>query len=426
MLFSFWIPLLLVPGMTEAQSGDGEMDIEPRIICTSHISKKDGNSLTCNLAVGNNDSEDDEDDEGDDIESMTVCCCRRTKAQCVEGTGNTITSKDIHPITTTFNVTITLKRGGKINRTFDLRNIVKPKSPQVWNATFQPQSNKAVIHIRNPYQEDYIKPGNLLFQLHIWSVGTTLIDNITTESMIIEGEFLQRNTYYHVKVRAIPYVYFKGTWSEWSSTVDFSTNTVKAKAERQVLLYNVTVSLITLLLVTSSVVIFWRKKICTYMWPSIPHPKHTLMQIYHPIKGLPVSFNPEVFSDLNIYPVEKIEKQRCAEAEPVSADHIAKLKDCCCSQVSTGETLGSSSSNTSINTEESLSTLLSRSSTEEEEYPPDRSRCPSIAGVLQPGDGQDTPPPEHSAGNSDPEMYGVTRQGRDEAYVTMSSFYQIK
>lgn len=52
---------------------------------------------------------------------------------------------------------------------------VKPKSPQVLNVTFQPQSNQAVIHM-SPYQRDYLHKDNQLFQFHIWSLGSPMVE----------------------------------------------------------------------------------------------------------------------------------------------------------------------------------------------------------------------------------------------------------
>ncbi|XP_071390042.1 interleukin-7 receptor subunit alpha [Centroberyx affinis] len=437
MLFGFWIwiwtvpllLLLLLPAGTEAQSGDMETDTEPRMTCTSHISRRGINSLTCSLVNGNRDNEDDEDHEGDDIEGMTVCPHdkKQKTIQCVEQPGHTLTSAELIPITE-YDLTVQLRRGGTMTKKLDLRKIVKPRSPEVWNATFHPELNKAVIYFRSTYQEDYLNLRTLLFQLDIWSAGNPPVSqqNISGEVVTIEGEYLQKNAYYHVKVRTIPNRYFEGTWSDWSPTVIFSTHidSEEDPEERPVLLYYLTVGLVILSLVPLSIFL-WKKKILTYMWPSIPHPKHTLVQIYTPIKGLPVSFNPEAFSDLKIYPVERIEE---IEAESTAADDILNLKDPCSAQASSGETSGSSRSNTSLNTEESeVSTLLCSSGGED--CPQSRSPSPSPAGVPQPRDGPDgtdASRPEHNTGKNYPEMYGVTQQGKDEAYVTMSSFYQTK
>lgn len=47
--------------------------------------------------------------------------------------------------------------------------VVKPRSPQVWNVTFNPESNQALIRVRTPYHNDYLKVENQLFQLDVWT-----------------------------------------------------------------------------------------------------------------------------------------------------------------------------------------------------------------------------------------------------------------
>ena len=48
---------------------------------------------------------------------------------------------------------------------------VKPKSPSVRSAVFQPQSNQAVITIKTPYHRDYLTASNQIFQFHLWSAA---------------------------------------------------------------------------------------------------------------------------------------------------------------------------------------------------------------------------------------------------------------
>lgn len=52
---------------------------------------------------------------------------------------------------------------------------VKPRCPQVWNVTFNQESNKALIHIRTPYHKEYLKVKNQLFQLLIWSANSRTV-----------------------------------------------------------------------------------------------------------------------------------------------------------------------------------------------------------------------------------------------------------
>ncbi|KAF7651728.1 hypothetical protein LDENG_00106450 [Lucifuga dentata] len=415
MLFLWCVAVLLLPAVTHTQSGD-RAD-EPRISCSAHISQREGNSLTCRFDGDSNVSEDDEDTERDDIERMTLCSFNMitNTTECVEERGDTVCCAALRPITATFSLTLTSKRGSTFNKQLDLRKIVKPKSPQVWNVTFHPLSNQAVIQIQSPYQQhDYLNTANQLFQFHIWSSSSTMIQNMTdSESLSIGMEHLQKSTEYYIKVRAIPSRYFQGTWSEWSPSFTFYTH-FEEMDDGQATLYTLYICLVAAVLLACSTVFLWKKKVHTYMWPSIPQPKHTLVQIYKPIKdSAGMSFIPaEVFNDLKIYMVEKIEQQHRGDAEP-TAD-ITQSTDPCSTQSS-----DCSKSNVSVSTEElEVSTLLSRSSAGEEYF---QSQSPSPTGKEQ-----RIPRPEHNTGDHQPEKLGVTQQIQDEAYVTMSSFYQIR
>ncbi|KAM9338738.1 interleukin-7 receptor subunit alpha [Symphorus nematophorus] len=415
--------LLLLPAVTEAQSGDGDADMEPRISCLSHI-MTGGSSLTCKLLGGRNGEDDDEDDD-DGIQSMTVCYTDwSTKTvNCVESLGDTVSSKQLNPVNH-YNVTVHFKRGGHVSTIIDLKKIVKPRPPQVWNITFDRDSNQAVIYIQTPYHKEYLKVENQLFQLLIWTADRSTIQNTSTLEMKMNMDRLQKDAEYHVKVRAIPQNFLQGTWSSWSETFSFFTppgekEKVQKHADEQRDINTLTVCLVLLVVVSSSAVFFWKNKIFSYMWPSIPHPKHTLMHICKPNKGLLLNFHPEVFSALRVDPMERAEEPPCEEAEPSSAEDArsadpcsAHSSDCCRSA-------------TSVSTEElELSALLSRSSSDGEDSL--QSASPSPVHALQPAERPHTPEPEGGGGGggNKAEAFAVSQQ--DEAYVTMSSFYQIK
>ncbi|KAM7392266.1 hypothetical protein PAMA_007402 [Pampus argenteus] len=409
--------LLLLPTVTQAHSGDGDTDTEPRISCTSDIAMKES-SLTCKLVGGGSDNEDDEDgDEGDSIKRMTVCYTEWTvnMIKCLEEFGDTLSSKDIHPLAD-FNLTIHLKRGGTVTTTVNLNKIVKPRSPRVWNLTFNWESNLAVFHIRTPYLNDYLRIENQRFQLHIWTAGSEMTqDTIESDTLDINMEHFEKNKKYHVKVRAIPCKYLQGSWSEWGETFRFSIPAEeKIPRERHETIYKLIVCLVPLMVVTFSVVFFWKNKIFTYMWPNIPHPKHTLVQICKPNKGLLLNFKPEVFSALKISPIEK---ESCEETEP-SIPAAPVTADGTQSNTST-QSSDCSRSNDSISTEELE--LLSRSSSDGEDSL--QSSGPSTLDVIRFTERPRTPAPEHSAGQNEAKVFAVSPQ--EEAYVTMSSFYQI-
>ncbi|XP_054468948.1 interleukin-7 receptor subunit alpha [Anoplopoma fimbria] len=409
MLPSCWTAvLLLLSARSRAQSGDGDGDgdgdMEPRVRCTSHILTT-GSSLSCKLVGGSNDDEDDEDEEADGVGNMTVCYFdfSQKKAKCLEAFGDTVSSRNLNPILQ-LNVTVHLKRGGRISTTVDLKKIVQPECPQVKNVTFD--EDQAVIRFETPYLNEYIKVDNQLFQLHIWTAGRTITQNVSSEILEINMEHLKKHTKYHVKVRAIPMNGLQGFWSEWSETFNFSTPAAEnqpdpfislSPAEEGTIQTDILiVCLVILVVVPSSVVIFCKNKIFTYMWPRIPHPKHTLVQICKTNKGLLLNFKPEEFSALK---VEKTENQSFEETEPPmeaeAADHDNDRSSPACSTQSSDGCM----SNTSVSTEES--TLLSRSSSDGED--------------LRLGERPPTPQPEGSSGGNEA-----------EAYVTMSSFYQIK
>ncbi|GLD56866.1 interleukin-7 receptor subunit alpha-like protein [Lates japonicus] len=414
--------LLLLSAGAQAQSGDGDADMEPRISCWSDITTGQS-SLTCELLGGRNDNEDDEDNHEDDsIERMTLCrtdcSLQEEKILCVNSSGDTI--RFIDTLVVNFNLSIHLKRGGKITTTIDLKKIVRPRSPHVWNVTFNQETNQATFHIRTPYNNDYLRADNQLFQLHIWTTGNEMVQNVSSEdNMKIDMEHLWKNTEYHVTVRSIPVKHLQGSWSKWSQPYTFLTPPGEKlpveTSEQQETLYTLIVCLIALVVVIVSVVFFWKNKIYTYMWPSIPHPKDTLVQICKPNKGLLLNFKPEVFSALKVYPMEKTEVQPCEETEPSvspAAADGAQSTDPCSTQSSDCR------STTSVSTEElELSALLSRSSSDGED---------SLQSIndLRLGDGPRTPQPERSSGGNEGEVFGVSQQ--EEAYVTMSSFYQIK
>nr|WKN12638.1 IL7r [Chaunax abei] len=417
MLCLCWIVVLL-PAVTRPQSGGG--DVEPRITCTSDI-MTDRSSLTCKLVGGEN--EDDEDEEADGIEKMTACYAdfstATVRTTCVTGSGDTINSRDLS-LVVDLNMTVHFKRGGQITTMIDLKKIVKPRSPQVWNVTFNQESNQVLIRVRTPYHREYLKVENQLFQLLIWSSDSTTIQNMTSSEHIvmkIDMERFQKNTKYQVKVRAIPLKHLQGTWSEWSDTFSFFTpaeEKVQEQRDDRWEMSTLTACLVFLVVVTSSVVFIWKNKIFSYMWPNIPHPKHTLVQICKSNKGLLLNFKPEVFSALKVYPLEKTEEQPCEDTEPSitgsSAEGTQSSPPC------STQSFDGSTSTTSVSTEElELSALLSRSSSDGEDT------GPSPIDILQ---RPPTPQAERSSGGHEAEVIGGSQQ--EEAYVTMSSLYQIK
>ncbi|XP_077392942.1 interleukin-7 receptor subunit alpha [Festucalex cinctus] len=392
--------LLLLPAACLAHSGQGDADLESRIICTSHIAKVES-SLTCKLTDSS--SEDDED-EDDGVESMTVCFTipQEKKLKCLPRSGDSVTSAELQPLTW-LNLTIRLKGGDIATKTVQLRTIVKPRSPAVWNVTVMQESNQAVFYIRTPYHhDDYLRVEKQLFQLHIWISGQKMIQNVSaSDRMAIDMEHLRKNARYHVKVRAI-HISLKGSWSEWSNALPFSIpDEQRQRHEREKVTRKLIVCLLSLVALISILGFFCKKKIFSCMWPSIPHPKPTLVHNCKPNKvALLLHIKPEEFSTLKIYP-ETAEQERvlvihCAANNPTLANSPSSTQNSDCS-TSTQELELSISHNSS---------------------------CSDGDDSLQSASSPLVPPAEASPGDSVPHMLGPHQ--KEEDYVTMSSFYQVK
>ncbi|TKS85116.1 Unconventional myosin-Vb [Collichthys lucidus] len=220
---------------------------EPRISCTSDIMTY-RSSLTCKLVRGQTDVDDDED-EADGIEKMTVCLLQER--------GNVTTMIDLKKIKQmmlrTTGVQTEHTRYSYLTFVFAMSLHQTKKSSGV-ERTFD-KSNQAVIHIQIPYHKEILTDGNQLFQLLIWSAGSSTVQNISQLSLKIDMDHFEKNSEYHVKVRAIPQIYLQGTWSEWSQTYSFFTPAGNTQDN-----YTLIVFLVLLLALPTAGVFFWKNK----------------------------------------------------------------------------------------------------------------------------------------------------------------------
>lgn len=135
------------------------------------------------------------------------------------------------------------------------------------------------------------------------------------------------------------------------------------------------------------------------------------------LQGLLLNVKPEVFSALKVCSLERTDGEPCQEAYPAAADSTRSTLPC------SAQSSEFSSCAASVSTEElELSMQLSRSSSEAEDS--FHSTSPSPISVTQLQERPLTPPIECSDGSNEAEVVTVGKQ--EEAYVTMSSFYQIK
>uniref|UniRef100_A0A3B5LJW1 Fibronectin type-III domain-containing protein n=1 Tax=Xiphophorus couchianus TaxID=32473 RepID=A0A3B5LJW1_9TELE len=352
------------------------------------------NNLTCQV-LGRHGDEDDEDGDRDAIDKMindrTVEKCVRTHGDTVSGLCP-VTIQKVH-----FNFQV------KLAKVLMFQNLllcvpVKPRSPWIVNVTMDPVMNRAVIYFQIPYRKDYLNLNTQSFQLNLWTDGSNMTQNVSSkDSLQIDRQHLRQDSEYRVRVRSIPVGVLQGTWSAWSPEFSFHTPPASdiiscpsaeekppSPDESERTVSQLVLSSVSVLVVLCCIVVFWKTGIFSYMWPSIPHPKQALVQICKPNKGLLLDLHHEVFSSLRVLPLEKLQAEEL------------------------GSGSGSShSSASSAGTEElEVSALLSC----EDGCVPGGAPSPV-----------DVPRPEDKSQNLLGRRGGP---GQEEAYVTMSSFYQ--
>uniref|UniRef100_A0A3P8X2S9 Fibronectin type-III domain-containing protein n=1 Tax=Cynoglossus semilaevis TaxID=244447 RepID=A0A3P8X2S9_CYNSE len=343
---------------------------------------------------------------------------------CVKDVGNTLSFEE--PPVGNFNLTVHLRRGGVITTTVDMKKIVKPRSPSVRNVTFHQESDAVFVHVSTPYVRDYLTTDNQLFQLRIWSSTHQLVGHTVLKIDLLH---LHRNTQYFVKVRAIPLKELEGVWSEWSNTYTFrlpegedgTSNCGRWRQETETLSYSV----LSIILAAGPVlVIFWKKKIFTYMWPNIPHPKDTLVHLCKPNKTKPVRSDPVQSTDPGL--LTDLVQPDTLRPDPVRPGHSVQSGSLGSDSLASIELLTSESSGPAedlCSTQSSDCRSTTSNSTEESELAAllDRS-CSDGENSLQSTGPSSLRGPDSGAGPGDSGGSGQ----QEEAYVTMSSFYQSK
>ncbi|KAM8854207.1 interleukin-7 receptor subunit alpha [Synchiropus picturatus] len=183
----------------------------------------------------------------------------------------------------------------------DLKTIVKPKKPMVWNVTQNQDTNQVVIHIRTLYQEDYLTVQNQFFQVVLWNASAKMVFNLTSpDTLALDRDHLKGDAQYHAKARSIPHGRLRGTWSDWSDTFTFYTAAHHSQSGPEPgpsgsgswwpVLVCVALSLTTVL----AIFLFWKQKVYRLMWPQIPKPPP--VDIRASARGLLLHFTPEKFS----------------------------------------------------------------------------------------------------------------------------------
>ncbi|NXL88735.1 IL7RA protein, partial [Alectura lathami] len=339
----------------------------------------------------------------------------------------------------------------KVCRSLVVTDIVKPEVPFNINITYQKEANEYLIHYSTPHSwKKYLKD-KLIHQIAYRQEESAWK---TIESPYLQvkllGKNLKTDALYEVKVRSHPNGdYFKGTWSEWSTSKSFRTageHSTESYSSTFMIILSIPGFILSVVMIVV-ILTFWESRIKPAVWPNLPDHKITLEQLCKkPKNNFDISFNPESFGYVFIHKVEGIRAKAELEnfLQPPSTpetDVPAKFRsgsDLKRSPAKTGESnMNLSVSYGGIWSAEALHGLLGSSqspgtdgvrgsSTYEVCHSSGVPLCdngfdlpsaPPLDPLSQPGQeplNSDTVPP-----NSEPRS-----PNNEEAYVTMSSFYK--
>ncbi|NXY88541.1 IL7RA protein, partial [Alcedo cyanopectus] len=128
------------------------------------------------------------------------------------------------------------------------------------------------------------------------------------------GKNLENDALYDVKVRSQPNGdYFKGMWSEWSTSKSFRTTRDQQSSDNYSSMLMVILSILGFMLSILMVILivtFWENRIKPSVWPNLPDHKKTLEQLCKkPKNNFDISFNPESFGYVHIHKVDGIQEK---------------------------------------------------------------------------------------------------------------------
>ncbi|NWI96029.1 IL7RA protein, partial [Pitta sordida] len=216
----------------------------------------------------------------------------------------------------------------RVCRSVVVTDIVKPEVPFAINITYQREANEYLIRYRTPYSwKKYLKD-KLIHQIaYRQKEGTWKTIETPYLEIKLLGKNLENDASYEVKVRSQPNGdYFKGMWSEWSTSKSFRTTREQHSTESYSSVVVVILSILGFMLcvvMIALIIIFWENRIKPALWPNLPDHKKTLEQLCKkPKNNFDISFNPESFGYVHIHKVDglqaKAELENFLQPSPAS------------------------------------------------------------------------------------------------------------
>ncbi|KAF4024457.1 hypothetical protein G4228_016276 [Cervus hanglu yarkandensis] len=215
-------------------------------------------------------------------------------------------------------ICVKLEKKNMTCRKMNIVKIVKPEAPFDVRVVYREGANDFVVTFNTSHlQKKYVKV--LIHEVAYRQEkkeNNWMRVNLTSTKLTLLQRKLQPNAMYEIKVRSIPYAnYFEGFWSEWSPSFHFRTPETNGTGETDPVLLTISIlSFFSVALMVTLACVLWKKRIKPIIWPSLPDHKKTLEQLCKkPKKNLNVSFNPESFLDCQIHKVDGIQARDEAE-----------------------------------------------------------------------------------------------------------------
>ncbi|KFO56751.1 Interleukin-7 receptor subunit alpha [Corvus brachyrhynchos] len=198
----------------------------------------------------------------------------------------------------------------RVCRSLVVTDIVKPEVPFAINITYEREANEYLIRYCTPHSRKKYLKDKLVHQVaYRQKEGTWK----TIESPYLQIKLLGRNleseASYEVKVRSQPDGdYFKGTWSEWSTSKSFKTkrehDSMESYSTVAMIIFSILGFILSIVMI-ALIIIFWENRIKPAVWPNLPDHKKTLEQLCRkPKNNFDISFNPDSFGYVHIHKVD--------------------------------------------------------------------------------------------------------------------------
>ncbi|KAL8203991.1 UNVERIFIED_CONTAM: hypothetical protein K2H54_065937 [Gekko kuhli] len=225
-------------------------------------------------------------------------------------------------------LTIQMEQQDRCCQKLNIVEIIKPEAPFDLNITYQEKEDAYLVQFSIPPSSQIYLENSLTHEIAYgpeninWTTNSQTKESHHVPLTLLRREF-QPSTKYELKVRSKPSgKFFKGSWSEWSSSAYIQTaQRMPEEISNEVILITASfVGFFVLLALISLIPIFWKSRIKPIVWPAIPNHEKTLDKLCNKLrKNSEISFfNPESYGYAHIHKVDSIQ----AKSEMEHLQHL--------------------------------------------------------------------------------------------------------